>query len=205
MNRIKTARQRKGISQKELADRLAITQQAISYYENGSRTPDENMWTKISHILTVPVEYLTGITDDPDGWDLWEENTGYSIQEIKNEIERMKKANHIVGNTDDLQNLIGQAVANLSGHGNTDRGIIDSIALSINKLQSDLTNRYEDPKKLSMLPNLGDGQLKIRPGSTKTSELIFDDLSVEAYERALDVLIQARRDLQNISNDLLLK
>lgn len=35
----------------------------------------------------------------------------------------MKSANHILGDKNDLQNIIGQAVANLSGHGETDRGL----------------------------------------------------------------------------------
>ncbi|WP_144518118.1 helix-turn-helix domain-containing protein [Bacillus thuringiensis] len=206
MKRIKIARQRKGISQKELAEKLNMTQQAVSYYEKGSRIPDENILLAISRILTVPVEYLTEETNDPEGWDLWEKHTGYSVEQIQNEIKRIQSANHVVGDENDLQNLIGQAVANLEGIGNTDRGIIDKIARDINSLQSELNKKYEDPKKMTKLPSLGGkGEIKIRPGTIKPRELIFDDLSAEAYEKAMDVLIQARRDLQDISNNLRLK
>ncbi|PEU67484.1 transcriptional regulator [Bacillus cereus] len=203
MKRIKIARQRKGISQKELAEKLNMTQQAVSYYEKGSRIPDENILLEISRILNVHVEYLTEETNDLDGWDLWEKHTGYSIEKIQNEIKRIQNANHVVGDENDLQNLIGQAVANLEGIGNTDRGIIDKIARDINSLQSELNKKYEDPKKVAKLPSLGEkGEMKIRPGTIKPIELIFDDLSAEAYEKAMDVLIQARRDLQDISNNL---
>ena len=202
MNRIKKARQLRGIPQNQLADKLGITQQAISRYENDSRTPDEEILKKMSHILTVPIEYLTGEIDDPDGWDLWERKTGYTIQEIQDEIERMKKSKHIIGDSNDLQNVIGQAVANLSGHGNTDRGIIDQIASSIIELQYDLKKKYEDPKKISAVSVSGDKEVPILPATIQAADIIFNDLNPDAYEQALDVLIQARRDLQSISNKL---
>ncbi|KKW70358.1 zinc finger/helix-turn-helix protein, YgiT family [Lactococcus cremoris] len=200
MERIKIARQKKGISQKELADLLGLTQQAVSYYEKGSRIPDEQILSVISDILNVPTEYLTGETDDPEGWDLWEDATGYTPEQIKKEIKRMKSANHIVGDDKNLQNLIGQAVSNLSGMGNTDRGILNSLVPKIIDLQHELSKKYEDPEKLDKLPHIG--EMRIRPANIRTADLIYDDLNDEAYNRAMDILMQARRDLANISSDL---
>ncbi|ADA66001.1 Hypothetical protein NCDO2118_2309 [Lactococcus lactis subsp. lactis NCDO 2118] len=200
MERIKIARQKKGISQKELADLLGLTQQAVSYYEKGSRIPDEHILSVISDILNVPTEYLTGETDDPEGWDLWEDATGYTPEQIKKEIKRMKSANHIVGDDKNLQNLIGQAVSNLSGMGNTDRGILNSLVPKIIDLQHELSKKYEDPEKLDKLPHVG--EMRIRPANITTADLIYDDLNDEAYNKAMDILMQARRDLANISSDL---
>lgn len=200
MERIKIARQKKGISQKDLADLLGITQQAVSYYEKGSRIPDEQTLSVISDILNVPTEYLTGETDDPEGWDLWEDATGYTPEQIKKEIKRMKSANHIVGDDKNLQNLIGQAVSNLSGMGNTDRGILNSLVPKIIDLQHELSKKYEDPEKLDKLPHVG--EMRIRPANITTADLIYDDLNDEAYNKAMDILMQARRDLANISSDL---
>ncbi|MDG4981976.1 helix-turn-helix domain-containing protein [Lactococcus lactis] len=200
MERIKIARQKKGISQKELADLLGLTQQAVSYYEKGSRIPDEQILSVISDILNVPTEYLTGETDDPEGWDLWEDATGYTPEQIKKEIKRMKSANHIVGDDKNLQNLIGQAVSNLSGMGNTDRGILNSLVPKIIDLQHELSKKYEDPEKLDKLPHVG--EMRIRPANITTADLIYDDLNDEAYNKAMDILMQARRDLANISSDL---
>ena len=202
MKRIKDARQLRGISQIKLAEKLNVTQQAISYYENGSRTPDDETLEKLSLILQVPSEYLTGETDDPDGWDLWEKATGYNAEQISKEISRMKTSHHVVGDSENLQNLIAQAVRNLDGHGNTDRGILYDIAYKITELQSDLQKRYEDPRKLNQLP--GEGTVRIRPANLKSEEIIYEDLSPSAYEKAIDVLIEARRDLQRISNELYL-
>ena len=200
MERIKIARQKKGISQKDLADLLGLTQQAVSYYEKGSRIPDEQTLSVISDILNVPTEYLTGETDDPEGWDLWEDATGYTPEQIKKEIKRMKSANHIVGDDKNLQNLIGQAVSNLSGMGNTDRGILNSLVPKIIDLQQELSKKYEDPEKLDKLPHVG--KMRIRPGNIRTADLIYDDFNDEAYNKAMDILMQARRDLANISSDL---
>lgn len=200
MERIKIARQKKGISQKDLADLLGLTQQAVSYYEKGSRIPDEQTLSVISDILNVPTEYLTGETDDPEGWDLWEDATGYTPEQIKKEIKRMKSANHIVGDDKNLQNLIGQAVSNLSGMGNTDRGILNSLVPKIIDLQQELSKKYEDPEKLDKLPRVG--KMRIRPANITTADLIYDDLNDEAYNKAMDILMQARRDIANISSDL---
>lgn len=202
MNRIKKARQLKGISQGELAKKLRITQQAVSRYENDTRTPDEETLEKMSYILTVCIEFLKGETDDPDGWELWEKASGYTIQEIQNEIDRIKKAEHIIGDPNDLQNLIRQAVANLGGIGNTDKGIIDKIASSIIKLQRDLDKKYLDPKKISKKTLSENKEITILPASTKIEDIIFRDLNPKAYELASDILLKARRDLQNISNKL---
>ena len=200
MERIKIACQIKGIRLKDLADLLGLTQQAVSYYEKGSRIPDEQTLSVISDILNVPTEYLTGETDDPEGWDLWEDATGYTPEQIKKEIKRMKSANHIVGDDKNLQNLIGQAVSNLSGMGNTDRGILNSLVPKIIDLQQELSKKYEDPEKLDKLPHVG--KMRIRPGNIRTADLIYDDLNDEAYNKAMDILMQARRDLANISSDL---
>lgn len=202
LNRIKKARQLRSIPQNKLAEKLGITQQAISRYENDTRTPDEETLKEISHILMVPVEYLTRETNDPDGWELWEKASGYTIQEIQNEIDRIKKAEHVIGDPNDLQNLIRQAVANLGGIGNTDKGIIDKIASSIIKLQRDLDKKYLDPKKISKKTLSENKEITILPASTKIEDIIFRDLNPKAYELASDILLKARRDLQNISNKL---
>ena len=201
MERIKIARQKKGISQKKLADLLGITQQAVSYYENGNRVPDEEILSTISEILNVPPQYLTGETNDPDGWDLWEKATGHTPEQIKSEIQRMKTANHIVGDEENLQNLIAQAVQNLEGEGNTDRGIINSLVPKIIDLQQELSEKYEDPNKLSEFPKIGSSRM-IPANKLYSQDLIYDDLNAEAYSKAVNILIQARRDLANIVNDM---
>lgn len=52
--RIKAARKKRGMSQKELADKLGIPYQGISQYERGVRNPKAATLFRIAEILEVP-------------------------------------------------------------------------------------------------------------------------------------------------------
>jgi Zn-dependent peptidase ImmA (M78 family)/transcriptional regulator with XRE-family HTH domain len=56
---ILTTRRAAGLTQEELADRLGITQAALSRYENDLREPDDAMVARMSEILDVTPEFLT--------------------------------------------------------------------------------------------------------------------------------------------------
>jgi len=58
-------RKQKGLSQKQVADFLRITQQAYSNYANGRREPDYDTLIKISNFYEVSVDYILGQSDDP--------------------------------------------------------------------------------------------------------------------------------------------
>ena len=64
MNRIKEIRQEKKLSQKDLAKKLNISQQAISLYEKGDREPKLETWQKLADFFNVLVDYLLGISKD---------------------------------------------------------------------------------------------------------------------------------------------
>lgn len=63
-NRLKELRHEKKLSQKDLAKKLNISQQAISLYEKGDREPKIDTWQKLADFFKVPTEYLMGITND---------------------------------------------------------------------------------------------------------------------------------------------
>lgn len=60
MNRIKEVRQKMGLSQEELANKVNLSNQVISFYESGKRTPKEATWQKLANYLGVSVPYLQG-------------------------------------------------------------------------------------------------------------------------------------------------
>ena len=66
MNRIKEIRQEKKLSQKDLAKKLNISQQAISLYEKGDREPKLETWQKLADFFDVSVPYLQGISKVKD-------------------------------------------------------------------------------------------------------------------------------------------
>ena len=63
--RLKLARTKAGYSQKLLASKLFISQQAYAKYENGTTSPNPETLKRISELLDVSTDYLLGATDDP--------------------------------------------------------------------------------------------------------------------------------------------
>lgn len=61
--RIKKARLAKGLTQKQLAEMLNITDATVNRYEKGIRKPDPEMLKAIADALNVSVDYLLGKTD----------------------------------------------------------------------------------------------------------------------------------------------
>ena len=60
MNRIKILRLVNNKTQKDIADYLGLTEQAIAYYEKGKRTPKPETWQALADYFNVSVPYLQG-------------------------------------------------------------------------------------------------------------------------------------------------
>jgi transcriptional regulator with XRE-family HTH domain len=58
--RVKTLREREGISQTELARNIEVMQGAIGNWETGKRVPDAQMLQKIANYFNVTVDFLLG-------------------------------------------------------------------------------------------------------------------------------------------------
>ena len=56
--RIQQARKQKGFTQSELADKLYVSAQAVSKWENDQASPDITMLSSLSEILGVTIDYL---------------------------------------------------------------------------------------------------------------------------------------------------
>lgn len=63
-NRLKELRKENRLTQKELAQQLGCSQQAITWYETEKRQPRIETWQKIADFFHVPTEYLMGLTND---------------------------------------------------------------------------------------------------------------------------------------------
>ena len=60
MNRIKELREKKGLSQIQLAKKTGISSQSISKYECGERNPKIEKWQALANFFNVSVPYLKG-------------------------------------------------------------------------------------------------------------------------------------------------
>ena len=62
--RLKSLRSTCGISQKELAARLFVSQQTVAKWETERATPNPDMLNKLADILDTSADYLLGRTDE---------------------------------------------------------------------------------------------------------------------------------------------
>ena len=63
--RLRELRKDHGISQRALAELLGISQQTYSRYERGQRNPSVETAYVLARLYHVSMDYLLGITDDP--------------------------------------------------------------------------------------------------------------------------------------------
>ena len=64
--RIKTLRKENGLTQSQLAEKLGVTDKAVSKWEVGEANPDISLLAKISEIFGVTIDYLlTGKAEEP--------------------------------------------------------------------------------------------------------------------------------------------
>lgn len=64
-NRLNTLLANKDIKQKELAQYLEVTDNTISYFVKGKRTPNTEQIIKISKYFDVSADYLLGLSETP--------------------------------------------------------------------------------------------------------------------------------------------
>ena len=90
---LKNARERKGISQKDVAEKIGVAKSTYSLYESGNREPNVQTIKKIADVSNVSADDLLGLNEEPltiaahfDG----DEYTEEELDEIKAFAEFVK-------------------------------------------------------------------------------------------------------------------
>ncbi len=90
-NLIKEARKAKGLTQKELADKLSVTDRAVSKWERGLNAPDISLLQPLSQALDISIAQLVGGENDD------EENSENAVKNIisysENQMEQKRREN----------------------------------------------------------------------------------------------------------------
>ena len=66
MDRLRDARKQMGYTMKFVAEKIGVTESAISQYENGRRQPDFEIASKLADVLCVSVDYLLGRDEETE-------------------------------------------------------------------------------------------------------------------------------------------
>ena len=188
MNRIKKVRKKKGLSLQQVADAVGLGNNTISRYETGKREPKLETWNKLAEYFNVPTSYLMGLSDDVNGWKEWAENTGYSVEQIKDEIQRLIKTKRLDSSAD-IQYQIGQAVKSLdSSSYSTTQGVQYELVFHLTTLINKVDNAFLEPQKKPK-------SLKYNPPQ------IRKDMDEKAYKKIIDALTKAKYEIGQIPID----
>jgi len=80
MNRIKELRKKKGVTVKNLAEIVGVSQSMLTNYENGSATPrNAKIWEELARYFDVSVAYISGFTETVETFMSAEEATNNLI------------------------------------------------------------------------------------------------------------------------------
>lgn len=87
MINLKELRKKKDETQKEIADKLGITQFTYCNYEKGKTEPDINLLIKLANYYNVSLDYLCGRT--------WNNQIGYIPEDKKEVVKIILQLNEI--------------------------------------------------------------------------------------------------------------
>lgn len=193
-NRIKELRRKQGLTLDGLAAKSGIKRGTLNNYELGKTEPKLETWKKLADFFKVPVDYLQGYSDDPVGWHLWEDATGYSRSTIEFQIQELIKAGKLSANTD-IQAQIGEACVYLDGRGKTDHEAVMYARQGLSELDNKIhAEFYIDPaKKKKYGKKLGD--INLSTPKDYDGSLYFDDMNKEVYDKISTILNEARDKL----------
>lgn len=104
--RLRAVREKRGLSQADLASRSDLQPSAVSHFETGRRAPSFHNLRRLADTLEVTIDYLLGRVDD-------EKAVGPSMQRIFRDASRMSK--------DDLD-ILADMAERLASKGNKGSG-----------------------------------------------------------------------------------
>ena len=188
MNRLKELRQKNNLTLKELGKKIGMANNTLSQYETGKREPKLETWNKLAEYFNVPTSYLMGLSDDIEGWDEWAKNTGYSVKQIKDEIQRLIKTKRLDSSAN-IQYQIDQAVKSLdSSSYSTTQGVQHELVFQLTMLINKVGNAFLEPQKKPK-------SLKYNPPQ------IRKDMDEKAYKKIIDALTKAKYEIGQIPID----
>lgn len=194
MNRIKELREKNNLTLRGLGKEINMSSSRISQYETGKREPKIETWNKLAEYFNVPTSYLMGLSDDIEGWDEWAKNTGYSVKQIKDEIQRLIKTKRLDSSAD-IQYQIDQAVKSLDYSSySTTQGAQHELVFQLTNLIFKVDGAFLEPidKKNMSLEEIA---------KANSNRKVRKDMDEKAYKEIIDALTDAKNKIGQIPID----
>jgi len=80
---LRSAREQKGLSQKDVAEGIGVAKSTYSLYESGGREPNVQTIKKISDVLNVSADELLGLESEPTSIAAHFDGDEYTEDELK--------------------------------------------------------------------------------------------------------------------------
>ena len=90
--RMAALRKARGLSQRQVAGELGISQALLSHYENGAREPGLDFVCRACRYFGVSADYILGMSDEPGGSREQNEAFASVVSELRSLTERAEKA-----------------------------------------------------------------------------------------------------------------
>lgn len=91
---IASCRKEQGMTQANLAEKLGITDRAVSKWENGKSMPDSGIMLELCELLEINVnELLSGEKIDMNNY---EEKTEENLRQVLNRVEKILNENRVL-------------------------------------------------------------------------------------------------------------
>ncbi len=85
--RLKECRNKIGLSQQDIADKLYVTQQAYAKWETGKATPNPDALSELAKIFGVTSDYLLGNSNEPTFTRKDEQDIKQTLDKILNDMD----------------------------------------------------------------------------------------------------------------------
>ena len=188
-------RQERGLSQRQVAKELGISQALLSHYENGIREPGLNFVVKACDFYNVSADFLLGRTLSRDGTTILDADTLYDASTERDNV--LKGSVLATLSKKLLVNSIGVLFDLLAKTGSREaiRTCANYLSGAVYKMYRRLyqANPANNPDFFSVPPHLFEGGLADADMSCSESE----------FSAALAAQVKEKAPLPELSNDIL--
>ena len=91
---LRAARERKKMTQKDVADNIGVAKSTYSLYESGNREPNVQTIKKLAYLLNVSADDLLGLTQEPTAVAAHFDNNDFT----ENELDEIRQFAEFVKN-----------------------------------------------------------------------------------------------------------